>query len=293
MMRIVCTNLSFQLLSLMARAILLLVIGGILVAAVQPAGTKLGSNTASNARETHLSAAHQAAAASWRVGPPQWLQIPTEAPQAAAAARTAQASAQMTPPGRRLAPQYIMLQRSTPVRHTLAFSPGSGKSVKIKSLDLRAGVVHNAIFNASGDHSIIRVQVTDNNEYLAVGVFAKDLPAGADVDMSLSFQGELMTETANPAGIDEFLEARDGVMPGEYVVNVTGSSVPADGLTAQVYVWVINEDKPGDTQAKVSAVSRTALQITPNPVTLTAAPGCCSFELSVNVREERSKPASR
>lgn len=259
-----------------------------LVAAVppesNPTGTKLGSNTATNARGTHLSAAKQAAAASWRIGPPEWLHVPTTAP------RTARASAQTTPPGRVLAPQYIMLQRSTPVRHTLKLSAGSGTSVRIKSLDLRAGVVNNATFNASGDHSIIRVQVPENNEYLAVGVFAKDLAAGADVDMSLSFQGELITETANPAGIDEFLEAREGVMPGEYVVNVTGSSVPAGGVTAKVYVWVINEDKT-NTQAKGSAIQ--ALQITPNPVTLTAAPGCCSVELSVDVREEHRKPASR
>lgn len=67
-------------------------------------------------------------------------------------------------------------------------------------------------------------RVPEGNEYLGVGVFAWDLEPTANIDISLSLQGEFISESNNPAGLDDFLEAREGVMPGDYTVTVTVSA---------------------------------------------------------------------
>jgi hypothetical protein len=62
--------------------------------------------------------------------------------------------------------------------------------------------------------------VPDGNEYLGVGVFAWDLDPTANIDISLSLNSELISESTNPAGLDDFLEAQEGVTAGDYTVTV-------------------------------------------------------------------------
>lgn len=55
---------------------------------------------------------------------------------------------------------------------------------------------------------------------MGVGVFAWDLDPTANIDISLSRDSELISESTNPAGLDDFLEAQEGVTAGDYTVTV-------------------------------------------------------------------------
>lgn len=175
---------------------------------------------------------------------------------------------------------FVLLQRTAPLKHTLKLSTHTNSTtVRLAAVNPRKGVLHKAALRSSGDVATIRIRVPINNEYVGVGVFAADLEPHANVDLSLEFKGEVITESSNPAGIDELVEALDGLMPGDYIVRIKGSAIPR-ALTAHVYVWVINARR-AQSKEKEAAADELAVQITPNPVQLTASPGCCPVELSI------------
>jgi hypothetical protein len=66
-------------------------------------------------------------------------------------------------------------------------------------------------------------RVPEGNEYLGVGVFAWDLEPTANIDIALSLDDTEISRSDNPAGLDDFLEALEGVEAGEYTVNITVS----------------------------------------------------------------------
>jgi hypothetical protein len=135
--------------------------------------------------------------------------------------------------------------------------------------------VHRASLKAAGEASNITVRIPDGNEYLGVGVFADDMDAGANVDIALAFEGEIITESNNPAGVDDFLEAPEGLMPGEYQVMVKVSTPP---------LYCLSDVLPRTcTASHGSKFWNTALHCNnrcPATATVTAAEGgCCATSL--------------
>jgi hypothetical protein len=136
---------------------------------------------------------------------------------------------------------YILLQRDQAlaqdkqnrVKHVLrvsspvaAGSRAAIPAIRVTSRGLRGGVVHRASLKSQGEAANITIKIPEGNEYLGVGVFADDMDSGANVDIALAFGGELITESNNPAGVDDFLEAPEGLMPGEYLLMVKVSMPP-------------------------------------------------------------------
>jgi hypothetical protein len=70
-------------------------------------------------------------------------------------------------------------------------------------------------------------------------VFAWDLEPTANIDITLSLGNTEISRSNNPAGLDDFLEALEGVEAGEYTVNVTVSQCPCQQLRRQPVLLLI------------------------------------------------------
>lgn len=218
-----------------------------LLAGLWVVGMLLGACTAQEIQPSQRQAAADAesvptitkAAASTgsrRVGQPLWLQERAKThPNSDARQEDTQTSSAASTAQRMISTaSYILLQRDQAlaqdkqnrVKHVLKVSsPAAGSraavpAIRVTSRGLRGGVVHRASLKSQGEAANITIRIPEGNEYLGVGVFADDMDAGANVDIALALDGELITESNNPAGVDDFLEAPEGLMPGEYTLMV-------------------------------------------------------------------------
>lgn len=159
--------------------------------------------------------------------------------------------------------------------------------MRITSRGMRSGVLYKTSILAQGQAANVTVRVPDGNEYLGVGVFAWDLDPTANIDISLSLNSKLISESTNPAGLDDFLEAQEGVTAGEYTVTVKATSL-AKASAVPVYVWLLNERK-----ARAEIATPLPVTVSPNPVQLTRSPNCCSVTLSVGDIALSNMPGNR
>jgi hypothetical protein len=188
-----------------------------------PATTTQGNSTSSV-----LTPKQRVAAAKQQVRQPLWLQELRKQP-AGNFSNSTHIGRNHTPATSRrdssiLAAPYIMLQRSHTIKHRHKISSPKAATVRISSPGIRAGTLYRVPLKATGDKGSVQIKVPEGNEYVGIGIFAWDLGPKTNVDITLSSGDEVITESNNPAGVDDFLEAPEGLMAGDYTVTVTVST---------------------------------------------------------------------
>lgn len=200
---------------------ILLVAAGMVVAAPAPPPTNLPHKNNATSVPTPK---QRAAAAKQQVRQPLWLQELRKQPFS----NSTHIGRNNTPATIRrdssiLAAPFIMLQRAPTIKHRHKISSSKAATVRISSPGIRAGTLYRVPLKTTGDKGSVTIKVPEGNEYVGIGVFAWDLGPKTNVDIALSSGAEVITESNNTAGMDDFLEAPEGLMAGEYTVTVTVS----------------------------------------------------------------------
>lgn len=115
------------------------------------------------------------------------------------------------------------------------------------------------------------ISVPEGNTYFAVGIFARDVAAQADLDLHL-YQGTTLIGKSASDSSTEMLEAVGGLPAGQYTAYVFPFSLPTETATAYVHVWQL----PGR-----NITGEASMQVTPPSVKVTPGDmGCCPITLS-------------